>query len=259
VNWASHARQDCRISVAKLFDLTVQEEKAMQLNEAMAALEKAGTAQYRKIYARHGIGENMFGVSYATLKSLVKQIKKDQPLAEQLWATGNHDARILATMIADPATISSKVIDQWVKEIDNYAITDAVVGVVSKSAVARQRMEKWQKSKDEWIGRAGWMLLAHLAMSDQTLSDDDLASFIPIIESEIHARKNRVRDAMNSALISIGIRNAALEKQALAAAKRIGRVEVDHGETNCQTPDAAEYIRKVAERHQKRHAANVRK
>lgn len=231
----------------------------MNLNEAMTALAQAGTAQNLKIYARHGVGENMFGVSYANLKAMAKQCKTDQPLAEALWATGNHDARILATMIADPEAVPAKVIDQWAKDVNNYVVTDAMAGVVSRSSFAGSRMDKWQKSKAEWLGRAGWMILANLAMHDETLPDKFFTPYLSTIEHEIHGQRNFVRAAMNSALIAIGVRNDKLEKQALVVAGKIGKVAVDHGETGCKTPDAADYIRKVREGRLRRHIGNVRK
>src|SRR5262245_63469044 len=85
----------------------------MSLAEAMSALEKAGSAQTRKTYARHGAPEPMFGVSFATLKTLVKRIRVDQDLALALWDTGNFDARVLALKVADPARMSSKDLDRW--------------------------------------------------------------------------------------------------------------------------------------------------
>lgn len=91
----------------------------MTLKEALAALKKAGTAQNRKVYGRHGVKGEMFGVSYATLGSLKKKIKLDHVLAVQLWKTGNHDARVLATMVADPAAATGKEIDAWVKDLDS--------------------------------------------------------------------------------------------------------------------------------------------
>jgi hypothetical protein len=83
------------------------------------------------------------------------------------------------------------------------------------------------------------------------LPDDFLEETVDQIEKEIHAGKNRVKYAMNNALIAIGVSSSKLQKKAIEAAKRIGRVEVDHGETNCQTPDAVAYIQKMLE-HRKR-------
>jgi hypothetical protein len=97
-------------------------------------------------------------------------------------------------------------------------------------------------------------LLACLSQSDETLPDDFFTDYLEIIGADIHSSKNRIRDAMNSAVINIGLRSATLEKRAVAAARRIGKVDVDHGETGCKTPDAVAYIKKTRE-HRKHRAA----
>ena len=228
----------------------------MNLQEAMQRLEEMGTAQNRKVYARHGVSPNMFGVSFANQNKLAKAIKRDQALSLQLWASANHDARILATMVADPNLADDARLDSWVVDLDSYVITDAFSGFVGKTSLAQSKAEAWTDSDGEWPGRAGWHLVAHLAMKSKDLSDDYFIDRLATIESDIHTRKNRVRDAMNNALIAIGIRNPRLEELALAAAARIGKVDVDHGETGCKTPDAAQYIRRtLARREQKARAA----
>lgn len=224
----------------------------MTEKEIVSELKALGTEQNRKIYRRHGVTDEMFGVSYANLEKLRKKIKVDTELARKLWTTGNHDARILATMIADPAAMTDREIESWSKDLNDYVVTGAFARLAALSPLARKKMERWTKSKSEWIGRAGWLLLGVIAMRDDGLADEYFENNLEMIESRIHTAKNRVRDAMNSALISIGMRNARLEKKALAAAARIGRVEVDHGETGCKTPDAADYIRKAASRKKKR-------
>jgi len=231
----------------------------MDIQETMQQLDAMGTAQNRKVYARHGVRDNMFGVSYANLNKLAKGIRRDHSLAQELWATGNHDARVLATMVADPGRADESLLDAWRNDLDSYVITDAFSGFVGKTGLARSKSEEWTGSEEEWTGRAGWHLVAHLAMKEQDLSDNYFAAHLATIEDEIHARKNRVRDAMNSVLIAIGIRNDALEKQALTSAARIGKVEVDHGETGCKTPDAADYIRRTLDRRRQKAAAAAEK
>lgn len=220
----------------------------MNKTDVMKTLEKMGTAQNRKVYARHGVTGKMFGVSYANQGKLTKMIKTDHDLAMSLWASGNHDARILATMIADPTKAESRLLDSWAKDLDNYVITDAFINYVGKAPLAMKKMEKWTKSKDEWTGQAGYGLLATLAMRDEELNDDYFAEYLEMIEAKIDTSKNRIRHAMNNALIAIGMRNKKLEKRAIAAAKRIGKVEVEHGETGCKTPDAIPYIKRAAAR-----------
>lgn len=219
----------------------------MTLKEAFAALKKAGTAQNRKVYGRHGVKGEMFGVSYAALGMLKKKIKLDHALAVQLWKTGNHDARVFATMVADPTAATGKEIDVWVKDLDNYVITDAFAALVSRSPFAQKKTEKWIDASGEWVGRAGWLVLARMAR-ESAVPDSYFVPHLDTIEHKIHTRKNHVRDAMNSALIAIGLRNPRMRALALAVAARIGKVDVDHGETGCKTPDAASYIMKVATR-----------
>jgi 3-methyladenine DNA glycosylase AlkD len=225
----------------------------MDIKEALKKLEDFGTEQNRKIYKRHGATGEMFGVSYANLGKLAKEIKKDHELARRLWKTGNHDARILATMIADPRQFSSAEIDDWSKNLPNYIISEAFAKVVGQSEFAGEKAEKWADSENEWLASAGWFLVGSLT-SDKNLSDAFFEPYLQTIETDIHNRKNRVRYAMNMALIAIGVRNEFLQNQALLVANKIGKVEVDHGETGCKTPDATEYILKTTE-HRKKKAA----
>jgi 3-methyladenine DNA glycosylase AlkD len=220
----------------------------MTEQEAMCAMEAQGTEQTRKTYRRHGVPDPLFGVSYAALEALRKKIKKDHALAQALWKTGNHDARVLATMIADPQAVEEALLDGWAADLDCYAIADAFRDMAAKTRFVRQKAEVWMESEEEWIGRVGWLLLAALAMQEDTLPDSYFESHLETIQHDIHTRKNRVRDAMNSAVIAIGIRNPTLERKALTVAAAIGKVEVDHGKTDCKTPDAAAYIQKAWER-----------
>ncbi len=225
----------------------------MILQEVMKQLEAWGTAQNRKIYARHGASENMFGVSFANLYKFQKQIKVDHEVAQQLWETGNIDAQVMATLVADPQAMTDKQAEEWVKGVSNYGLAEMLGRFLSKSPLARQKAEKWRKSKDEWIASVGWILICGLAMEDRELPDEYFDPYLKLIESGIHKQKNRVRYEMNGALIAIGLRSDKLEKKAVEVAKKVGKVEVDHGETNCKTPDAAEYIKKAqAYRHKKK-------
>jgi 3-methyladenine DNA glycosylase AlkD len=168
-------------------------------------------------------------------------LKTNQALAEQLYDTGNEDARILATMIADPKLITEEAARKWV-EWPYYAGVDAVAAMVAKAPFAAKLVPVWTSDEDEWVSYGGWQLVSHLAGADKQLPESFFAELLPIIETTIHSRPNRTRYGMNGALIAIGLRSEDLEVEALRAAKQIGRVEVDHGETNCKTPDAATYI-----------------
>lgn len=217
----------------------------MTIQQAVAELKKLGTDQNRTVYQRHGVGDKLYGVSFANLKNLKKEIKTDHELARRLWATGNHDARILATMIADPEEATPELLDSWKDGLDNYIVTDAFAKFAAATPLAQDSAELWLESDKEWIGRAGWMLLTHLALNDASIGSEYFKPYLGTIERRIHSSPNRTRDAMNSALIAIALRSPELKREGIAAARRIGKVEVDHGETSCKTHDAEEYILKT--------------
>ena len=216
--------------------------------ETLAQLESLGTEQTRKTWRRHGVGDNQYGVSYGDMGKLKKKIKTDNDLALKLWASGNHDARILALMIADPAQADPATLDSWARELTNYVITDAFSTYVGQTPLARAKAEQWIEADDEWTADAGWSLIGRLAASDSSLPDSYFTAYLARIARDLHSSKNRVRHAMNNAVIAIALRNEALEAQAIATATQIGKVVVDHGETNCKTPAAIPYIEKTKAR-----------
>lgn len=216
--------------------------------QVMTELKQVGTDQNVKIYKRHGAVDPVFGVSFANLRKLHKKLNTHHPLAQELWDSGNFDAQILATMIADPEVVRSAELDRWVKSLNNYALTDSFVKVAARSRFAHKKAESWRTKKGEWQARAGWMLVAAIALRNDPADQPWLASLIPVIERDIHTSKNRIKDAMNYALISVGGTFQGLRKPALQAASRIGKVEVDHGETGCKTRDATGYIEAMWQR-----------
>ena len=220
----------------------------MTSEEVLRELESLGSEQTRKTYRQHGVKDDLFGVSYASFGRLQKRIKVDHALARQLWASGNHDARVLATMIADPAQMDAAELAAWVRDLTSYPISDAFAGLAARSPSVDAWMARWMSSDEEWIGRTGWLVLARRAQMADGVPAAELDARLGEIERDIHQRPNRVRDAMNSALIGIGVGHEPLRDRALAAAGRIGRVQVDHGDTGCKTPDAADYIRRTVAR-----------
>jgi 3-methyladenine DNA glycosylase AlkD len=217
----------------------------MSLADTMTALEQAGSAQTRKTYSRHGATEPMFGVSFATLKSLVKRIKVDHELALALWDTDNFDARNLALKVADPAQMTATVLDRWANTNIARMCHSYVAYLAAEGPHARSRAETWLAAPQEAMRCTGWMLVGAIAMLDETMPDAWFADRLSAIERTIHSAPNEERDAMNRAVISIGCHSAALRKSATDAAKRIGNVEIDYGDTSCKTPYAADYIEKA--------------
>lgn len=216
----------------------------MTLPDVMAELEAAGSEQTRKTYRRHGMPDPMFGVSFAKLGELKKRLKINQALAEGLWATGNADARFLATMVADPKAQSQASLDAWAAELVGHTQAGSLADLAAKTAFARETAEAWIDRDEETITRAGWSVMAILAMEDKGLSDGYFEPILARIEREIHGAKNREKEGMHSAMLAIGMRADRLAELAIAAARRIGKVEIDHGDTACKTPDAEPYILK---------------
>jgi hypothetical protein len=211
----------------------------------MKALERAGTAQARKTYARHGAKEPMFGTSFAALGVLRKRIGVDHDLAVALWKTGNFDARNLAYKIADPKRLSAGDLDAWARADLVRMCGGYVCMLAQERGDGLATAKRWLASPSEHLRSLGWGLVAQLAWRDEAVPDAWLADRLVEIEKTIHAAPNVQREAMNHALIMIGGRSPALRKAALAAAKRIGKVVVDHGDTSCKTPEAAPYIEKL--------------
>lgn len=224
----------------------------MELDAVMATLEAEGTAQNRKVYARHGACEPLFGVSHGALGKLERAIKTDHELGLALWETGNHDARMLAAKVVDPAEFGAKLADRWAREAVCYQTAGAVADVIAESPVARSRSDVWRDRKGEWVASAGWGVVARTCEDEDLWSIADLRALVRQIEDEIHDRPNRVRHEMTMALICIALRNAALQRLAISAARRIGPVDVDHGETSCTTPDAVDYIERTVGYRQRR-------
>ncbi|MBX5483461.1 MAG: DNA alkylation repair protein [Myxococcaceae bacterium] len=211
----------------------------------MTALEKAGSAQTRKIYLRHGGTEPMFGVSFATQKALYKKIRQDHALAVALWKTGNLDARLLAVKIADPAKLTSRDLDRWVKEGGDRMMRAYLASLVADGPLGPTKLAEWLSRPKGPEKCTGWSLLATLAMRDAQIPDAQFAEYLETIERTIHTAPNEEREGMLNAVIAIGCRSAELRKAATAAAKRIGQVEIDYGETDCKTPDVVPAIDKA--------------
>ncbi len=227
------------------------------LSAVMAQMEAAGTAQNRKVYARHGAAEPMFGVSYANLGKIAKPIKTDHSLAVELWDSGNYDARVLALRVADAVALDEPLAGRWLRDVDNYILAEGLGGLCAQSPHARELSDAWRDRSGEWEASTGWFIVTCTAEDPGVWSIDELRGLLGQIEVEIGERPNRVRHEMNGGLIVIALRDAGLRREVLAAAARIGLVKIDHGQTGCKTPEVAPYVeRTVAHRAAKaaRHA-----
>jgi 3-methyladenine DNA glycosylase AlkD len=221
----------------------------MNTEKVLATLKKLGKPQTAAIYRRHGSGEQVFGVLTSEIAKLQKKIKVNHALALELWKTGNAEARVLALQVADPEKLTRSDADGLVQDGPVRFIGCYLSGLLARSPIAEETMRAWMKSPDEFHREMGYGILGVRLKDDpDSVSDADAERVLATIEKEIHRSPNRARHAMNGAVISIGIYKPKLRKKALEAAERIGKVEVDHGETGCKTPDAASYIERASKR-----------
>ena len=216
----------------------------MDLKQVLAALKAAGKEGTVAIYRRHGVQAETWGVSYAALGKLHKQLKQQPELAPDLWATGVHDAQILATKIADASAMSRRDLSRWMRETKDHVSEGAVATLTARSSHAHFLAQKWSRQQGEWVAAGGFSVFAQLAHEGR-LEETEAKDVLGRVEQQLRTAPNRVRHAMNSALIAIGGAIDALTQEALRVADAVGTVEVDHGTTGCKTPDARSYILKV--------------
>lgn len=173
--------------------------------------------------ARYGIvSKKVFGVCTPTLRRMAKEIGKNHELAIELWATDIFDARAIALMIEDPNTISEKQANEWVKDFDNWAICDGCcIHLLRKTPFAWKKAKEWVRRKEEFVRRAGFVMMATLAVHDKKAEDKKFISLFSSIKRAANDERNGVKKAVNWALRQIGKRNLALNQQAILLAGEI--------------------------------------
>ncbi len=177
--------------------------------------------------ARFGIqSSNSFGVSVPKLRTLAQEVGRDHLLALKLWETGLHDARLLATMIDDPKQITIDQMDKWVHDFDSWDIVDGSCGnLFDKTPFAIGKAKEWCKREEEFVKRAGFVLMAELAVHDKQAKDKLFLDFLPLIIGGASDKRNFVKKAVNWALRQIGKRNPRLNRAAVSTALKIQKIE----------------------------------
>ena len=161
------------------------------------------------------------GISVTRLREIGRAHRRDHALALELWATGIHEARVLASVIDDPRQITSRQMEDWVRGCDNWAVTDAMAFIFDRTEMAATKAHAWSRRKAEFVKRAGFSIMAGMATHRKELPDEVFLRFLPVIRREANDERNFVRKAVNWALRGIGKRNPRLRRAALAEAARI--------------------------------------
>src|SRR2546425_6236300 len=171
--------------------------------------------------ARFGIStKNTYGISVPVLRATAKEIGKNHLLAGKLWASGVHEARILASMIDDPALVTEQQMDEWANEFDSWDVCDQCCGnLFDKTKYAYEKALEWSGNDREFVKRAGCALMAYLAVHDTDAGDKTLAQFLPIIKKGSDDQRNFVKKSVNWALRQIGKRNLHLSRMAVNTAQ----------------------------------------
>ena len=170
--------------------------------------------------------KNTFGVSIPHLRKIAKQIGKDHPLAQRLWTSGIHEARILASMVDDPKVMTEKQMEKWVKDFGSWDVCDQCCSnLFDKTSLAYRKAVQWSERDEEFVKRAGFVLMAVLAVHDKEMSDREFVKFLPIIKREATDGRNFVKKAVNWALRQIGKRNLNLNGMAIKTAKEIQKID----------------------------------
>jgi len=198
----------------------------MRYEEILKRLKSLSNPEAVAGMARFGINpKNTLGVSVYVIRKMAKEIDKDHKLALKLWKSGIHEARLLAGFIDIAEKVTEKQMERWVKDFDSWDICDQVCGnLFDKTPFAYKKVTEWSKRDEEFVKRAGFVLMATLSVHDKKAEDKMFERFFLIIKREAHDERNFVKKAVNWALRQTGKRNLALNRKAVKTAKEIQKM-----------------------------------
>ena len=199
----------------------------MDAKQAVDRLRSMGDPKAVEGMDRFGIqSSNSFGVSVPKIRTLAREVGRDHQLALKLWETGLHDARLLASMVDDPEQVTVDQMDRWVRDFDSWNVVDGSCGnLFDKTPFAVAKAREWCKRREEFVKRAGFVLMAELAVHDKRAKDKLFIDFLPLIIAGASDERNFVKKAVNWALRQIGKRNLKLNRAAVSTAIKIQRMD----------------------------------
>lgn len=225
----------------------------MNVETVMQELEALGKERTKKMYVSNGAHEPLFGVATGAMKPLAKKIKINQPLAEQLYATGNYDAMYFAGIIADPKAMTEADFERWMDAAYFYMLSDYVVAVtLAEADIAQEVADKWIASDEELRMSAGWSCYCWLLgnRQDGEFSESKIATMLEMVKNKIHDSPQRAKYAMNNLIYTVGVSYLPLHDKAVETAKAVGPVEVKQNKGKSSFLLAAENIQKAVDKNQ---------
>jgi len=196
------------------------------LSSILKILKEQSQPEMLKGMSNFGINtDDALGIKITTLRKIARKIGYNTQLSMELWDSGIHEARILASMIADPNEITKQIIETWIKDFNSWDLCDQCFNnLFRKTSIAYRKAWDWTFRKHEFVKRAGFVLLACLAVHDKKVTDEQFISFFPRIISESIDHRAYVKKAVNWSLRQIGKRNRYLNQEATQVARKISTI-----------------------------------
>jgi 3-methyladenine DNA glycosylase AlkD len=195
--------------------------------EVLGRLRELGDPQAAAGMSHFGINpESALGIKIPVLRGMAKELGKDHELALALWASGVHEARILASMIDDPKLVTEEQLERWAADFNSWDLCDQCCGnLFDRTPFAYEKALEWSSREAEFVKRAGFALMAYLAVHDKKAPDEAFESFYPTIVGQARDERNFVKKAVNWALRQIGKRSRSLNESALAVVAEIEQLD----------------------------------
>ena len=199
----------------------------MRLENILTRLKERSDPKAVAGMARFGINpKSALGVSIPELRRIARETELDHGLAQRLWASGIHEARILASMVDDPEKVTERQLEAWAREFESWDVCDQVCSnLFDKTKWAFRKAKAWSQREEEFVKRAGFVLVACLSVHDKVSKDGPFLEFLPLIRMGATDERNFVKKAVNWALRQIGKRNAKLNRKAIQVAQEIQRID----------------------------------
>lgn len=193
----------------------LSELRAQRSDENIAGMKRFGIAS----------SAEMLGIAMPVLRLIARAHRRDHALAAELFELEMHEARVLATLVADPKQVTRGQAERWVRRCDNWAQTDALAFLLDRTPFAEEKAHTWSAKQAEFVKRTGFAMMAGMAVHRKELPDEVFLQMLPVIRREAGDERNFVKKAVNWALRQIGKRNPRLLRAAIAEAKRIAQLD----------------------------------